>query len=954
MDKFQIKESLNLLNTKFRIKTSFKNLEDNNKKLWGEIDLYQKLLKKNIKNDKRIIFDGPPYANGKLHIGHGLNKVLKDICMRYFFANSNYSEFIYGWDGFGLPIENAVTEFINKKKIKEVHDFYEFCHDYVRKQILIQKNQFDQLNLLCPINDNYYLTISKEYIIKEIQIFFKLYKNNYIKKELKPIKWSWSSGCTLAEAEIEYRDKIIDSLYVLFEIKNYLYEGENVYFVIWTTTPWTLTANYGILINKDIEYSIFKLIIKNKFIIISKNNKSDFQKNINEEITFIKDISTKELINFKYSFSLNEENQRVYSSEDVVDTDGTGIVHCSPFHGEVDFKAGIVNNIKSKPAVNLKGLILHTKFENIFYKKADKLIIEYLQNSSELISIFTKTIQYPFDWRKNTEIIYYATEQLFLDIEPIKYNQKKIFDKIEFFPKWGKDKLLEMIQNRNNWCISRQRKWGVPIVFLYSNKKIILNEKLINHYSMLIENNGLKGWVNLNLNEEIFGNFNISDENTKKDKNILDVWFDSGIASTIVLDKYKESVKSSDLIFIEGKDQYRGWFNSTFILNALNNKINNCEKIPCRTLISHGFVLDGKGLKMSKSKKNIISIEDIVNQYGSDIFRLWVSKSNYFGDILVSDEIFNNIHKLYLKFRNCLRYLLGNLSDIKISNDTFMKLNNNKFNFFELEITEFDKYIIYHLNVLINNVKDAFLCFNFNKIIVYLENYLISLLSNKYFDYLKNIIYVTKKNDPYRKNVLLIFINICLSVIKLMMPILPNLAEEVYQCLIAQLNINSEKSIFLLNIPIANKYLLQNYKNKQYVDIILKIISPKLENIFSILSGKDKQSNEFINSKLQMICHIIIFNDKLFDKPTFEFIKRHINSITGYNKVLLYTDNFISKKEKNNIIYDLETSDTDFEIIIEKHPGSKCTRCWNYFYNKEIKKYLENIFCNRCYLILCN
>ena len=885
-------------------------------KYWHDIKIYEQVLKKRENCPSFILHDGPPYANGNIHCGHMLNRFLKDFIIRCKSMQGYYTPFIFGWDTHGLPIENKVNQDKNNKK-QDIIEFRKKCYEYALKQVDNQKKQIERLGILGNLN-NYYLTLNKEYEVEQLKIFKFMALNNYIFKGLKPVFWSPSSKTALAESEVEYYDIETQTIYVAFKIKN----DKNIInipasFLIWTTTPWTIIANLAICLNKNFLYGLFETDLGN-FIFLN-----DFKKILTKKINFkkIKIIKTfygYELENIIAEHPIYKRDSIVILGNHVTKDFGTGCVHTAPGLGVDDYNVGIKYNLKPYCPINELGYLDETtgEFKNLFYEDVNKKIIEKLNLIGALIKTEKIKHSYPHDWRTKKPLIFRSTSQWFCSIESIKNNILTNIKNIEWYPNWGEKKMHNMIAERNDWCISRQRIWGVPIPIIYNEDKTpILDEKVFDHIINLVQENGSDIWYTSKVTDLLpknYQNIHSPNNNFTKENDIMDVWFDSGSSWSIMK---KNNFKYPIDLYLEGNDQYRGWFNSSLIIsNIITNK--NAFK----ACITHGFVINENLTKMSKSTESIDPIK-IINKYGADVLRLWAASVDYHEDIVFSENIIKQISENYRKIRNTFRFLLGSL------NNSNQKKKKDFFNPILQNIDKFeiiDEIILKKLEKTKNNVINYFNKYNFNQGINEIIYFIVVDISKFYLSITKDILYCEDKNNKRRIQVQNVIYKIIDILMRLLTPILPFTMEEINN----NLPYHKENNAILYDFPTYTEQFVKNQQiinNEQKLEEIINKINKKLEEA--------RQKNIIGSSQEAKVIITIDDNEML----------KFLNKI-GKNELL-----------KIFIISDLEIYNGNEKIEIFHSLGKKCPRCWNYFDEKmmfEIEKDVK--ICKRCFNVLKN
>ncbi|MGQ8948785.1 isoleucine--tRNA ligase [Bacillus altitudinis] len=781
------KDTLLMPKTEFPMRGNLPNKEPEIQEEWAEKDIYQMVLERTKGRPTFILHDGPPYANGDIHMGHALNKILKDFIVRFKSMNGFHAPYVPGWDTHGLPIETALTK--NKKvKRKEMStaEFRKLCEEYAWKQIEGQRNQFKRLGVRADW-DNPYVTLKPEYEAQQILVFGEMAKRGYIYKGLKPVNWSPSSESALAEAEIEYKDKRSPSIYVSFKVKDgkgVLENGEQ--FIIWTTTPWTLPANLGICVHPNLEYSVLQVGAE-RYVIASELVEQVAKTLGFEEYEVVKTLKGKELDKVVAAHPIYDRDSLVMLGDHVTTDAGTGCVHTAPGHGEDDFIVSMKYGLDVLCPVDEKGVMTEEApgFEGLFYEDANKAITEQLEAKGALKKLDFITHSYPHDWRTKKPTIYRATAQWFASIKDFREALLDNIKETKWVPAWGETRLFNMVRDRGDWCISRQRVWGVPIpVFYAENGEPIITDETIQHVSQLFREHGSNIWFEKEAKEllpEGFTHPGSPNGEFTKEQDIMDVWFDSGSSHQAVLEERDDLVRPADL-YLEGSDQYRGWFNS-----SLSTAVAVTGKAPYKGVLSHGFTLDKEGRKMSKSLGNTIDPTKVAKQLGAEILRLWVSSVNYQADHPVSDDILKQVAEVYRKIRNTFRFLHGNLFDFDPAVNAVPVE----------ELREVDQYILIKLNKLIDKVKKAYDDYEFAVVYHAIHNFCTIELSSFYLDFAKDVVYIEHADHPDRRSMQTVFYETLMVLVKLTAPILPHTADELW----SHLSFVEEPSVQLTDMP---------------------------------------------------------------------------------------------------------------------------------------------------------
>ena len=703
------KEDIQLPKTAFSMKANLPNKEPSILEKWEKNQIFKKIRKISKGKEKFILHDGPPYANGHIHMGTALNKILKDMIVRFQQMNGKDSVYVPGWDCHGLPIEWKIEERYKKqKKNKEevpIKNFRSECREFANEWIKVHINEFKRLGVVGDF-ENYYSTMSFDAEAQIVRELGKFILDKSLYQGFKPVLWSTVEKTALADAEVEYMDHVSSTVYVAFNVKkskNNFLEGASV--IIWTTTPWTIPANRALAYNAGLEYSLIEIDslenFKDKKIVVASQLIESIIKSCGiENYKILKKFKGSDLketicshpfLKIGYNYDVPLLDAKFVTLEQ-----GTGIVHCAPSHGPDDFNLCLKNNISSKYTVDNSGLYTTEVpgFTGTHVFKADPLVIEKLKKENKLLNDDKLKHSYPHSWRSKAPLIYRATPQWFISMEENSLRNKaiKAINETNFYPKKGKERLMSMIETRPDWCISRQRVWGVPLP-IFINKKTkepLRDKKIIDRIANIYEKEGSDCWFTDNPKRFLGEEYNV--EEFEKLNDIVEVWFDSGSTHSFVLEKRKDLKWPADM-YLEGSDQHRGWFHSS-LLESCGTR----GKAPFKSILSHGFVVDGKGLKMSKSTGNVISPDDILKNFGADILRGWVAASDYSEDLRIDKTILSQHAESYRKIRNTFRFILGNIQD------RFTKQDFDKFEINKLE--ELERYILHKLYSISLSVKE--------------------------------------------------------------------------------------------------------------------------------------------------------------------------------------------------------------------------------------------------------
>lgn len=892
-------KTLNLPKTSFKMKANLAQREGLQLRDWQKAKIYEKSI---ADKTKPVFFlhDGPPYANGDIHVGHAINKILKDIILKYKRMRGYNAPYIPGWDTHGLPIEwKIIQEKGEKVASMSVLDLRNECKKYALKQVEKQKKDFVRLGVLGDF-DNPYITLKPEFEAEELRVFKEIYENGYVYKGLKPVYWSPTTETALAEAEIEYKNVTSPAIYVKMDMCQ---DGlgkiglDKASIVIWTTTPWTLPANLGIALNKDFVYGVYKTG-KGNLVVAKELAKQAFSK-MRLDYELIKEFKGDLLENTHYKHPFIDRTGLVILADHVTLEAGTGCVHTAPGHGADDFIAGNKYNLGILSPVDDKGHMTYEagKYEGLFYKKAEKQIVQDLLETGYILSVEEITHSYPHDWRSKKPIIFRATEQWFVNImdSDIRENALKALDEIKFYPQWGKNRIKSMLEVRPDWTISRQRVWGVPIPIFYNKQnEIIYHSDIMDRIIAMVEKEGTDIWWKYSakelIGEELLAKYNLNADEIRKERSILDVWFDSGVThrSVVVQRGYKRPVD----LYLEGSDQHRGWFQSSLLTS-----ISSTKDKPYKQILTHGFVNDGQGRKMSKSIGNTIAPNDVINKYGADILRLWVSSVDYREDVRLSEDILNRTSDSYRKIRNTARYLLGNVSDFNINED---KVDYK-------DMLEIDRWALNRLERLKKKLEKLYDNFEFYNIFQEISYFCIIEMSSFYLDIIKDRLYCEYKTSLKRRSAQTVLAEILKILVRAISPVLSFTAEEIWEKMPEELK-DSESVLLTSWIPVHEEY-----------------IDDKLEAKWEKLSTLRKEVNKKIEERRQKgeiglaLDARVVLN---IQNKDYEFVKEYsdwdLSDIFLVSQIA-YETTPLEKTEIEGVT-----------VRIDRALGEKCQRCWKY------------------------
>ncbi|HDD0667898.1 TPA: isoleucine--tRNA ligase [Staphylococcus aureus] len=906
------KETLLMPKTDFPMRGGLPNKEPQIQEKWDAEDQYHKALEKNKGNETFILHDGPPYANGNLHMGHALNKILKDFIVRYKTMQGFYAPYVPGWDTHGLPIEQALTKKGVDRKKMSTAEFREKCKEFALEQIELQKKDFRRLGVRGDFNDPY-ITLKPEYEAAQIRIFGEMADKGLIYKGKKPVYWSPSSESSLAEAEIEYHDKRSASIYVAFDVKDDKgVVDADAKFIIWTTTPWTIPSNVAITVHPELKYGQYN-VNGEKYIIAEALSDAvaealDWDK---ASIKLEKEYTGKELEYVVAQHPFLDRESLVINGDHVTTDAGTGCVHTAPGHGEDDYIVGQKYELPVISPIDDKGVFTEEggQFEGMFYDKANKAVTDLLTEKGALLKLDFITHSYPHDWRTKKPVIFRATPQWFASISKVRQDILDAIENTNFKVNWGETRIYNMVRDRGEWVISRQRVWGVPLpVFYAENGEIIMTKETVNHVADLFAEHGSNIWFEREAKDllpEGFTHPGSPNGTFTKETDIMDVWFDSGSSHRGVLETRPELSFPADM-YLEGSDQYRGWFNSSITTSVATRGVS-----PYKFLLSHGFVMDGEGKKMSKSLGNVIVPDQVVKQKGADIARLWVSSTDYLADVRISDEILKQTSDVYRKIRNTLRFMLGNINDFNPDTDSIP----------ESELLEVDRYLLNRLREFTASTINNYENFDYLNIYQEVQNFINVELSNFYLDYGKDILYIEQRDSHIRRSMQTVLYQILVDMTKLLAPILVYTAEEVW----SHTPHVKEESVHLADMPKVvevDQALLDKWRTfmnlRDDVNRALetarneKVIGKSLEAKVTIASNDKFNASEFLTSFDALHQLFIVSQVKVVDK-----------------------------------LDDQATAYEHGDIVIEHADGEKCERCWNYSEDLGAVDELTHL-CSRC------
>ncbi len=891
--------TLNLPQTQFPMRANLPNREPEILKYWEDIDIYNLVQDKNKGREKFILHDGPPYANGDIHLGHTLNKVLKDMIVKHRSMAGFDAPYVPGWDTHGLPIEQQAIKNMGIDRHKtDIVQFRQYCRDYAMKYVGIQREQFKRLGIRGDW-DNPYLTLKPQFEGIQIQVFGSMANKGYIYKGMKPVYWCADCETALAEAEIEYQDKTSPSIYVKFPVK----DGKGVIpqdamVIIWTTTPWTLPANTGICLHPDFTY----------VVVASQGEKYVVAKELLETVAaelgwqnhrILSEFQGQELERAVCRHPFMERDSLVILGEHVTLEAGTGCVHTAPGHGEDDFYVGKIYGLEVISPVDDQGIFTEEAgdFAGLFVHKANKNIIAELEKRHMLLKASDYSHQYPHCWRCKHPIVYRATNQWFASIDGFREQALAAIDNVRWVPAWGRERIYNMVRDRGDWCISRQRTWGVPIPIFYCADcgETIINPATINRVSELFTEFGSDVWFAREAHELLPEGFvcpACGSQEFTKETDIMDVWFDSGSSHVAVLETYPELRWPADL-YLEGSDQHRGWFNS-----SLSTSVAIRGTAPYKQVLTHGFVVDEKGYKMSKSTGNAVDPLAMTKEMGADILRLWVSSADYRNDISVSKNIIKQSSEAYRKIRNTCRFMLGNLYDFQPGKDMVAYEN----------LTELDKWALMKLDKLIRRVSQAFDEYEFHVVFHTVHNFCTTELSNIYFDVIKDKLYCSRADDPERRAAQTVLYQLISDLVPILSPILAFTSEELWSYIKRE---GQPESVQLLEWPHPNDlYIDEELENRMDKVLALREVATK--------AMEEARVNKIIGHSLA--ARISIYADE-------EWLPL-LSAVNQLEKILIVSQVDLAEAASRPADVIALEEVAGVWVKVQAAEGGKCERCW--------------------------
>ena len=904
------KATLNLPQTNFQMKANLVNKEPEMLKFWEEKEIYKKTLETRANAPTYLLHDGPPYANGDIHLGTAMNKILKDFVTRYKTMRGYRVPFVPGWDTHGLPIEHRVTTSLGEEaKKKSPAEIRKLCREFALKYVDIQREEFKRLGVKGDW-EHPYITLDPDYEYHILDVFKTLVENGNVYRGNKPVYWCPTCRTALAEAEIEYHDHESPSIYVKFQ----MVDKPDTYIVIWTTTPWTIPANVAIALHPD--YTYVKIRVGEEYWIVAEGLLQKFAADVGIDFEVVEKFVGKELEGKLTKHPLYDRTSIVVLADYVTLEDGTGCVHTAPGHGEEDYQTGLKYNLPVLSPVDDEGRFTKEagKYEGLKIWDANKIIVEDLKNNGSLIKVGKISHSYPHCWRCKGPVMFRATPQWFISVDKNSLRGKVLEEikKVKWYPAWGETRITAMVQERPDWTISRQRVWGVPIPAVKCKDcgEVTLDPQVIEHFANIVKEKGTDAWFELDVTELIPADFKCpacGSKNFEKTHDTLDVWIDSGCSWEAVIRSKGEKFPVD--LYLEGDDQHRGWFQSSIFLSTAKAGI-----APFKTVVTHGFIKDEQGRKMSKSLGNVIDPMEIVNKYGADILRLWVASTDFFDNIRVGKNIIEQQVEVYRKLRNTLRYLLSNLYD-------FTEADLLPYE----KLLPLDKWALGKLQKFIENVTQYYEEFEYSKVYNATVRYCTTELSAVYLDILKDRLYVEAKDSIYRRSAQTVLHYILEALIKILAPIIPFTAEEAYQ----ESHLKKYESVHLEYWPEVRKEFIDDGLLEEFNHLLLirDDVLKALENA---------RASDIIGHSLD--AHVII-----------EAKNEELKSLLRKYESLLEEFFIVSKVTLSENVSGLNGQFAN--VLVQRAEGQKCQRCWKYHPDTgKDEKHPET--CPRCSAVL--
>ena len=915
--KKEYKNTLNLPQTTLAMRANATVRELEIQKFWEENNIYEKMIAERDKTNSFVLHDGPPYLSSeKIHVGTAMNKILKDILIKYKSQKGFYAPYVPGYDGHGLPIENAVVKNIKggRHAISEV-ELRAKCREFAHKNLKGQESEFKRLGVLGNW-ENPYLTIDPEYEAEQVRVFGEMYKKGYIEKGLKPVYWCAACETALAEAEVEYADHTSTSIYVRFKfddesvkkissILNNANGNKDVYAIIWTTTPWTIPSNMAISMHPRFEYTFFEY--KNDVYVAAQELLASFLKDVEWDEADIKVLGTcvgqdLELLATKHP--LVDRKSPIILGEHVTLDAGTGSVHTAPGHGLEDYEVGCKYNIDVFSPLDGSGIWTETvgipELVGVPYYKGNSMVIEMLQNCGALLQQQDIQHSYPHCWRCKKPVIYRATPQWFVKVDKFRDKALEAIHGVKWIPASGENRIGNMVESRTDWCISRQRAWGVPIPIFYCEDcgEVICDDRTIENVARIFEEESSDAWVKYSAEELLPEGYvcpKCGKKHFKKEKDIMDVWFDSGVSWRAVVEKRSEELGHTPVdMYLEGSDQHRGWFQSSLLTSIATQ-----GKAPYKQVLTHGFVFGEDGRKMSKSLGNYIRPDDIIKNYGADILRLWAASVDYRNDIKIGNNIVGQLTEIFKKTRNTARFLIGNLFDFDPNSD-YVEYD---------ELKNIDKFALHKLNKLIAEVTEAFENYEFYKYFQSLQNFAAVDLSSFYLDIVKDRLYTAGKKSLSRRACQTVLFENLMALVKILAPVMPHQAEDIWQN-VPEVQRGGLVSILLSDWPVVNKKWNNPELEADFTKILKsrEVVSRAIEPL---------RADKKVGSSLEVAVTVKADDDSVLKANEKDLADIYIVSQAN-----------LADEKPSDVLN--EYSEEGYTVWVTKAHGEKCTRCWKY------------------------
>ena len=926
--KTEYKDTLNLPQTTLQMRANATKREPEIQEFWAENNIYEKMTSQRDKANSFILHDGPPYLSSeKIHVGTALNKILKDILIKYKSQKGFYAPYVPGYDGHGLPIENKVVKNIEGgRNAVTPAELRQKCREYAHNSLKGQESEFKRLGVLGNW-EHPYLTIDGKYEAEQVRVFGEMYKKGYIEKGLKPVYWCASCETALAEAEVEYADHTSTSIYVRFKFDeestntlkskfDFLNTDKDMYAVIWTTTPWTIPSNLAISVHPRFEYTFFEY--KNDIYYSATELMSNFLKDVDWNEAEIKVLGTckgQDLENLTPVHPLYDRKSPILCGEHVTLDAGTGSVHTAPGHGLEDYEVCCKYKIGVYSPLDSKGVWTEEAGDlaGIPYHKGNSIVIDKLKDCGALLAAADIQHSYPHCWRCKKPVIYRATPQWFVKVDKFRDKALEEIKKVKFIPASGEARISNMVEGRTDWCISRQRAWGVPIPVFYCEDcgEVIVTDETIEHVAKMFEKESSDAWVKYSEKELMPEGFvcpKCGKTHFRKEKDIMDVWFDSGVSWKAVVEARADELNHTPVdMYLEGSDQHRGWFQSSLLTSVATQ-----GKAPYKQVLTHGFVFGEDGRKMSKSLGNYIRPDDIIKNYGADILRLWAASVDYRNDIKIGDNIVKQLSEIFRKTRNTARFLLGNLFDFDPAKD-YVPYN---------ELKSIDKFALSKLNKLVVEVTEAFESYEFYKYFQCLQNFAAVDLSSFYLDIVKDRLYTSGKKSLSRRACQTVLYETMHALVRVLTPVMPHQAEDIWQN-IPECQRQGLSSILLSDWVKEN----DEWNNEQLEEDFAKILKSR-EIVTKAI--EPLRADKKVGSSLEVAVYI--------KSPDAELLKANEDELSN---IYITSQAYVTEEKPTDVLNEYTENDTT--VWVTKAQGEKCARCWKY---GELN---ENGICKHCH-----